>query len=365
MRLPWPRRGAVASLTLCGASLVACGSGEKEGRAPATDTAAAADASAGRTGAPLVYVTNEDGNNISVIDSGNDSVLTEIFVGKRPRGISLSPDGSTIYAAVSGSPKAPPGTDESKLPPPDRAADGIAVIDAKSHTLKTTFKSGQDPEAFAVSKDGKKVYVSNEDAATTSVVDVASGKVVKAIPVGGEPEGVTLSPDGRFVYVTAEEDDAVYVISTDGDSVVTKIQTGKRPRSVAFTPDGRKGYVSAELASSVDVVDATKHRRTKTIQIPGKGARPMGIAVAPDGKLAYVTTGRGGTVAVIDVAADSVVGTIEVGDRPWGIAVTPDGRKAYTANGPSNDVSVIDLASRKVVKKVKVGSVPWGVAVGK
>src|SRR4051812_29910037 len=78
--------------------------------------------------APLVYVSNEDSGDVSVIDTATDSEVARIAVGKRPRGLKLSRDGSVLYLALSGSPKSPPGVDESKLPPPDRAADGIAVI---------------------------------------------------------------------------------------------------------------------------------------------------------------------------------------------------------------------------------------------
>src|SRR6266852_4859238 len=65
-------------------------------------------------GAPLVYVSNEESTEISVIDSATDTLMGNIFVGKRPRGIKISPDGNTLYVALSGSPMAPPGTDESK-----------------------------------------------------------------------------------------------------------------------------------------------------------------------------------------------------------------------------------------------------------
>ena len=74
-----------------------------------------------------------------------------IDVGKRPRGISVSPDGRQLYVALSGSPIAGPGVDESKLPPADRAADGIGVVDLATGKLVTKYQSGQDPEAFSIS----------------------------------------------------------------------------------------------------------------------------------------------------------------------------------------------------------------------
>src|SRR5687768_16584510 len=74
-------------------------------------------------GAYRVYVTNEASGDLSVISAKNEVIAT-VKLGKRPRGIHASPDGKTIYVALSGSPMAPPGIDESTLPPPDRSADG-------------------------------------------------------------------------------------------------------------------------------------------------------------------------------------------------------------------------------------------------
>src|SRR6188768_581831 len=67
-----------------------------------------------------LFVTNESGGDISVVDVGARKVVATIPVGKRPRGIRLSPDGTTLYVALSGSPMAPPGVDEKTLPPPDK-----------------------------------------------------------------------------------------------------------------------------------------------------------------------------------------------------------------------------------------------------
>src|SRR5262249_11086189 len=58
---------------------------------------------------PVALVTNEDSNDVTVIDTGSDIVIDTIPVGKRPRGIRLAPDGKTVYVALSGSPKVGPG----------------------------------------------------------------------------------------------------------------------------------------------------------------------------------------------------------------------------------------------------------------
>ena len=64
-----------------------------------------------------------------VIDPEAGQVVERIAVGKRPRGLRISRDGRQLLVALSGNPIAGPGVDESKLPPADRAADGIGVVD--------------------------------------------------------------------------------------------------------------------------------------------------------------------------------------------------------------------------------------------
>ena len=319
--------------------------------------------------APLVYVSLEDGGEVVAIDPTSATIVARIPVGKRPRGVKVSPDGKLLYVALSGSPHAPPGVDESKLPPADRAADGVGVVDLRTHKLLRTLASGQDPESFDVSRDGKTLYVSNEETAEMTVLDLASGKVKHRVDVGHEPEGVTVRPDGKVVYVTSEQDNVVVAVATTGWKVLAQLPTGPRPRSVAFTRDGATAFVTSENGAQVTVLDARAGKPAGSIKIEAKaktplGPRPMGTALSPDGKTLYVSCGRGESVAVIDVASRKVVRLIDgVGARPWGIGVSHDGARIFTANGSSNDVSIIDAATGQVTARVKVGGLPWGIAV--
>src|SRR6516165_8575683 len=128
---------------------------------------------------PLIYVSDEIGGNIVAVDPAGAKVVATIAVGKRPRGIKLSHDGKLLYVAVTGSPLGGPNVDESKLPPADRNADGIGVVDLAAKKLVRVLKSGQDPESFDISPDGKTLYVSNEETAEMSVLDLASGEIRK------------------------------------------------------------------------------------------------------------------------------------------------------------------------------------------
>jgi YVTN family beta-propeller protein len=328
----------------------------------------ASAAACGRAHTQL-YVSAEDGGEVLVLDADLGQVTARIPVGKRPRGIRLSHDGKLLYVALSGSPRGGPGVDESKLPPADRAADGIGVIDLASRKLLRTLPSGQDPEAFDVSQDDKTLFVSNEETAEMAVLDLVSGSIRAKVPVGREPEGVSVRPDGKIVYVTAEADNTVSAVDTSSLKVVAQIPTGGRPRALAFSSDGATAFVTCENGGVVTVFDTAKNVAIGTVTVEpktegGPRPRPMGIALAPDGRTLYVSTGRAGSVAVLDVGSRRVTRQFEgVGTRPWGVGVSSDGKRIFTANGPSNDVSVIDAATGEVEKRIPTGRLPWGVVV--
>lgn len=312
----------------------------------------------------LVYVSSEQSAEVVVVDPVRATVVARIPVGKRPRGLKLSHDGSQLYVAQSGSPRAGPGVDESQLPAADRAADGIGVVDRASRRWVRTLPAGQDPETFDLSRDGKRLYISNEETAELSVLDIRAGKIVQRVGVGKQPEGVSMRPDGAVVYVTCEEDDIVAAVDVAKGALIARIPAGKRPRAIAFTQDGALAIVTNELDSSLTMFDTKTHRVLATVPLAAAEApnlRPMGAVLSADGKRMFVSTGRGGAVAVIDVAARKLERVIaNVGARPWGIALSADGKRLYTANGPSDDLSIIDWSSGQITR-VKIGGSPWGV----
>lgn len=307
-----------------------------------------------------VFVTNERSGELSVIEPQSRRVVATVELGKRPRGMTLSPDGKRLYVALSGSPIGGPNVDESTLPPADKAADGIGVVDLGTLRLLRTIRGVSDPEQVSVSRDGQRLYVASEDTGTAVVLDERDGRLLATLPVGHEPEGIATSPDGRWVYVTSEADDRVAVIDTRSNAVVAQVPVGARPRSIVFATDAPIAYVSCENDASVAVLDTARHAQTARIAIPGAGARPMGLALSPDGSTLYVTTGRGGELVAVDTGTHAIRDSVKVGTRPWGVTATADGRWLYTANGPSNDVSVVDARTLEVVATVPVGASPWG-----
>jgi YVTN family beta-propeller protein len=316
--------------------------------------------------AERAYVSNEDGQTVTVIDTGKGAVIETVNVGKRPRGLKLSKDGEHLYVAVSGLPKCPPNIPDEECEKLERdlEADGIAVVDTATLKVLKVLEGGSDPETFDLSADGQLLFVTNEDAAKTSVLDVKNGAIKAQIAVGKEPEGVRVSPNGKWVLVTNESDNAVAIIDAHTHKVLRTVAVGKRPRDVAFTPDSRTAYVSGEFDSSVYRVAVPDGAPVERFMDLRKEARPMGVLLDAARDRLYVSTGRGGTIAVISPSARKLIAEVPVGTRPWGIALSGDGRTLYSANGPSNDVSIVDTTTLRVLKKIPVGQSPWGIALG-
>jgi YVTN family beta-propeller protein len=222
-----------------------------------------------------VYVTKEDSRNITVIDARDASVVTTIEVGNAPARGKVSPDGRSVYVALSGSPKRPPARfsdAECEKQKPDPAKDGVAVVDVVSRRLVRTLPAGSDPEAFDVSPDGSRLFVSNENAGSASIIDLAKGTVILSAKTGTEPEGVRFAPDGRIFWVTAETDRNVTGIDTQSGAVVGVIEVALRP-SDRLRRWRREGLRHQRGGRHGSVVDMAARKVVKTIAMP-EGSRP-------------------------------------------------------------------------------------------
>ena len=230
--------------------------------------------------AGLAYVTNEVSQDLTVIATASDSVVAIVPLGARARGVKVSPDGRFVYAALSGSPRCPPTMPDEECAklPTDKSKDGIAQLDVLTYQVVRILPGGSDPEQFALSPDGSRLYVSNEDAGVASILDLTSAKLVATVPVGTEPEGVAVSPDGKAVYVTAETDHVVTALDARTGKELSRVTVGRRPRDLAFSPDGTRLYVSAEVDGTVSVIDTATNEVSATIPV---GNGPIRAAICP------------------------------------------------------------------------------------
>lgn len=314
--------------------------------------AAASLSISGAAWANKIYVSNEKGNTVTVIDSEGWEAIAEFPVGNRPRGIGISPDGKHLYVCTSDD-------------------DIIKVFDAETYEFLWSLPSGPDPELFVLSPDGSTLYVSNEDDNLVTVVDTGTKTVAAEIPVGVEPEGMAVSPDLRFVVNTSETTNMAHFIATEDYKIKYNVLVDQRPRYARFTNDGTTLFVSSEIGGTVSVInmhgEAGPELKTKiSFAVPGvqpEWLQPVGMRITSDNKWLFVALGPANRVAVVDVESNEVVRYILVGQRVWQLEFTPDEKYLLTTNGNSNDVTVIDVDEQEAIKSIQVGEQPWGVVI--
>src|SRR5437899_9317667 len=91
---------------------------------------------------PLLYVSNELANTITVISPSSAAAIATIAVGRRPRGMALRPDHRTVYVALG-------------------EVDALGVSDVASGKMTGTLPAGRDPELAVLSPAGGAGYVAS------------------------------------------------------------------------------------------------------------------------------------------------------------------------------------------------------------
>src|SRR5690625_4763780 len=299
--------------------------------------------------AEKIFVSNEQDNTVSVIDGDSLEVIDTISVGRRPRAMAISNDGTQLFVAV--------GDDEA-----------IDVIDVETHDVLRRLASGPDPEVIRVDPSRPYIYISNEDGNIVTVLDYEARSRVTEVPVGVEPEGIALRPDGAWVVNTTETTNMAHFINTETMQVEHNVLVDARPRHAEFTDDGAEVWVSSEIGATVSVINTESFEIKKTIGfdvsgVPREAVQAVGVEHTSDGRYSFVALGPSNRVAVVDQQSYEVLDYILVGQRVWHLALNGDESRLYTTNGVSGDVTMIDVESLEPVQSIPVGRFPWGVIV--
>ena len=92
--------------------------------------------------------------------------------------MAVNPNGSRVYVA-------------------NELGDNVSVINTSNNTVAATVTVGLNPFGVAVSPDGSRVYVTNERSNNVSVIDTSSNTVAATVSVGASPvAGVAVNPNG-------------------------------------------------------------------------------------------------------------------------------------------------------------------------
>jgi YVTN family beta-propeller protein len=321
-----------------------------------------------RSLAQNAYITNEDTNNVSVLNTETNKVVATIPVGDPSYGAVVSPVGGKVYV----------GTYEGTS---GLEGGNIISIDPTTNAVVSSLSLNTGPSDMVVSPDGGTLYVASGTGSEGILYEIntVTNSLIGTLDLTAGwfyVEGIALSPDGSTIYagVGAPQGFAgVLVVNTTAFSVTASIGLGGEYNmsGITLTPDGSKLYTIGETAFGTEatVIDTATDEILTNIPLMSGGAGTFGLTVSPDGTKAYIATPlgqyQGMVISVIEVATDSVIATISISGSsenllPAGVAITPEGSRVYVANYWGGNLAVIDTATATLRRFVSIGGAPEG-----
>lgn len=292
-------------------------------------------------GAAWLFVLNEKGHSISIVNPLTNTTESTLFVSADPRGAAILPDRPIAYISLN-------------------SANRVVALNTDTHQIVASIPVGNNPVGLAANPRPPFVYVANNYSNTVSVIDSTTNKVVREVAVGSVPTEVAVNPDGTRAIVTNQSGGTVTVIDSVANAVLATIPVGTTPVGVAFTPTSKFAWITLAGQGEIAIVDMTTQRVVHRVPV---GPGPVRVAIGRDGRRALASNFFSNTVTVVDTASLQSIRTIAVGINPAGIALNPAGDLAYVANYGSNTISVIDMSTMAVIGTINVGVKPVEMAV--
>ncbi len=266
-----------------------------------------------------VYVADEGGGTVTVVDAASDTRVTTIQLSGNPSGIAVTPAGDSVWVAV---------------------PQGLQEIDPAANVIRRTVPLAARAYSAAISPDGRFGYTALQRDGIVAEVDLRTGAVTRQLPVA-EPAFVALSPDGSTLAVTGFDQPVLTLFDRATGAETARIPFSGGGFAPTFTPDGRGIYLAEAHQPRIHVVDVAARRVTGsvTMKLPA-----VNVAFAPDGSVAYAH-GEDNELTVIDTATASVRRTIPLpADNSASIALAPDGSRVYVLDQDRDTLLVSGLS---------------------
>lgn len=222
-----------------------------------------------------LYIGDDVGGRILVIDGSTNTLMTAIPVGPHPRGVVINSATNRIYVALPES-------------------NSVVVINGGTNTVAATIHLPMEDgfsSALAVNPVTNRVYVPNFLENCVWVFDGANNSLVATIRVGSQPRSIAVNPATDRIYVSNLADSTVSVINGSTNTVETILHAGFLCELAVNSLTGRVYVTNSDRDVAVldgRVTSPTYNTILSRVIFP---ARMHDVAVNPTTNLFYVGAG--------------------------------------------------------------------------
>jgi YVTN family beta-propeller protein len=239
----------------------------------------------------------------------------------------------------------------------------ISVIDpivsfgtSKLFTLVMLNNPGED---WALSRDGRKLFVTMPMSNQVAVVDTATWKVTTNVEVGARPGRIVLQKDQKYAWVgdmpMTAAPSGVTVIDTATHQLAARILTGTGRHEVVLSTDDRFAFVSNTGEGTVSIIDVAKLTKIKDVKV---GVTTTSLAYSTLSKAVYAIDETTGAMVAIDGQSHEPIARLSVKPGIHLIRIAPGGRFGFILNPKENTAQIFDTASNRLLHTVAVGLKP-------
>ena len=178
---------------------------------------------------------------------------------------------------------------------------GIAVINSVDGKRTRTIKLAAHPEAFALEKNGRRIFVNVPGAQQVAVIDRAKGEVIATWKTGGAAANFPIALDeaDHRLFIACRNPAKLVVLNPDSGAVVTTIDISGDADEVFYDAKRRRLYTICG-AGSIDIIEQTDSDHYKrTVQVPTAIGARTGLFVPERDDLFIAVPHRGNQAAEI------------------------------------------------------------------
>lgn len=214
---------------------------------------------------------------------------------------------------------------------------------------------------WALTKDGKRLYVTMPAVSAVAVIDTVEHALVTTLSTGAgsKPGRIVLSPDEQTVWVGLDHSNQVAVIDRSDSPKVNWIETGMGLHQLAFTPEGKLALITNTDANTVSIVDARGQKKLSDLNV---GTTPLKAVWLSKAERFYVPPVNDSMLSIIDPYQQKIEATINVSRGSVEAAADPDGRYLWLVNQVEKKAYVIDAATNTTVAFVNLVDDPDQIA---